>query len=250
MGLLSALGAKLQALPSRDLEPVAVAVIDSGVDASHPDLLGRVERAVSIEKINEEYKVAEGTVPENADVYGHGTAVASIITGMAPNARIIDIRILNAQNVGAGEALIAGFRYAVEQRIRIINMSLAAKAKFTSSLNSLCETAYRQNQLVVAARRNMPLVDDGFPAEFSSCIGVDIGKFLSQFDVKFRKDHAIEFIAHGEEVTVAAAGGGHTTMTGTSFATPAVTGLCALLVGAYPDLFPYDVKSLLRAFAI
>ncbi len=250
MGLLSALSAKLKELPSRELEPVAVAVIDSGVDATHPDLLGRVEHAVSIEKINEEYKVVEGTAPENADVYGHGTAVASIITGMAPNARIIDIRILNAQNVGAGEALIAGFHYAVEQKMRIVNMSLAAKARSMSLLNSLCETAYRQNQLVVASRRNMPLVDDGFPAEFSSCIGVDIGKLLSQFDVEFRKDHAIEFIAKGEEVAVAAAGGGHTTMTGTSFATPAVTGLCALLVGAYPDLFPYDVKSLLRAFAI
>jgi subtilisin family serine protease len=250
MGLLSALSAKLRELPSHNLEPVAVAVIDSGVDATHPDLSGRIERAVSIEQFNEEYEVVEATASQNADVYGHGTAVASIIAGMAPNARIVDIRVLDAQNVGSGEALVAGLRYAVQRKMRIINMSLAAKARFMSVLNSLCETAYRQNQLVVAARRNMPLVDDGFPAEFSSCIGVDIGKFLSQFDVKFRKDHAIEFIAHGEEVTVAAAGGGHTTMTGTSFATPAVTGLCALLVGAYPDLFPYDVKSLLRAFAI
>jgi len=49
---------------------------------------------------------------------------------------------------------------------------------------------------------------------------------------------------------VAAPGGGETTMTGTSFAAPAVTGLCALLVGACPDLRPFEVKSLLRAFSI
>jgi len=192
----------------------------------------------------------EETVPENADVYGHGTAVSSIIAGLAPNTRIMDIRVLDDNNVGTGEALLAGFRFAVEQKARVINMSLAARAKFAAPLHSLCETAYRQNQIVVAARRNMPLVgDDGFPAELSSCIGVDIGKFPSLFIIKFLGDQPIEFVAHGEEVKVAAAGGGYTTMTGTSFATPVVSGLCALLVGAWPDLHPFDVKSLLRAFS-
>jgi subtilisin len=95
----------------------------------------------------------------------------------------------------------------------------------------------------------MSVCDDGFPAELSSSIGVDLGNFLSQFHLKFRPDHAIEFIAHGEDVTVAAAGGGYTTMTGTSFATPAISGICALLVGAFPDLRPFEVKSILRWFA-
>ena len=67
-------------------------------------------------------------VPGNADLYGHGTAVASIICGLAPNPRIIDIRVLDTLNVGSGEALLAGFRYAVAQKIRILNISLAAKA--------------------------------------------------------------------------------------------------------------------------
>jgi subtilisin len=51
-------------------------------------------------------------------------------------------------------------------------------------------------------------------------------------------------------VLVASPGGGTTTMTGTSFAAPAVSGLCALLVGACPDLRPFEVKSLLKAFSI
>jgi len=229
---------------------VTVAVVDSGIDATHLDLSGRVLEATRVEKVGDEYEIVAGMVPENADVYGHGTAVASIISSIAPNARFIDIRVLNTSNICTGEVLVAGLRYAVENKVRIVNMSLASKGKFASALNALCETAYRQNQLIVAARRNMPLVDNGFPAEFSSCIGVDIGKFLSQFDLKFREDHAIEFVAHGEHVVVAAAGGGHTSMTGTSFATPAVTGLCALLAGAYPDLRPFDAKSLLRAFAV
>ena len=76
-----------------------------------------------------------------------------------------------------------------------------------------------------AARRNMPIEDDGFPAEFSSCVGVDIGNFISQFHLLFQEDQIIEFVAHGEAVVVAAPGGGTTTNTGTSFATPAVSGL-------------------------
>lgn len=247
--LLSALNIKFPDLTSRPLEPVSVAVVDSGIDATHPALAGKVLEAYAVEKSGDEFKVVKQPVPENADLYGHGTAVASVICGLAPNARLIDIRVLDTLNVGSGEALLAGFSFAVAQKIRILNMSLAAKASFAAKLHPLCETAYRQNQLVIAARRNMPLTDDGFPAELSSSIGVDLGKFLSQFHLAFRPDHAIEFIAHGEDVMVAAAGGGYTTMTGTSFATPAVSGICALLVGAFPDLRIFEVKSILRWFA-
>jgi subtilisin len=236
-------------LKNRKLPPVKVAIVDSGIDATHPQLRGRVVSSVRVEAKGRAQHVMKGAVSRNNDVYGHGTAVASIICKLSPNARLIDVRVLDADNVCTGDTLIAGFRYAVESGARIINMSLAANAKYAAPLRDLCEIAYRQNQLVVAARRNMPLTDQGFPAEIATCIGVDIGRLKSQFDVIFQNNNIIEFMAHGEEVVVAAAGGGKTTMTGTSFATPAVSGLCALLVGAYPDLRPFDVKSVLRAFA-
>lgn len=250
MSLRSALRHTFQELLARaDLEPVGVAVVDSGVDASHPDLAGRIASAYAVEIDDDEPVLAPRALGENNDAYGHGTAVASIITQVARNAQVTDVRVLNVGNVGAGAALVRGFRYAVEERFRVINLSLAATAKFAPQLNELCETAYRQNQIVVAARRNMPLVDNGFPAEFSSCISVDVGRFPSATQVQFREDHAVEFVGHGEDVKVAAAGGGYTSMTGTSFATPAVSGLCALLVGGNPDLRPFDLKSLLRAFS-
>lgn len=250
MDLLSALQEKLEQLSARPLKPVTVAVVDSGVDSGHPELAGRVVKAVHAEKDGEDFRIVKARVPSNHDLYGHGTAIASVIAGIAPNAAITDIRVLNTQNVGAGGALVAGLAWAVEQKFRVINMSLACRAAFAPQLHALCEKAYRQNQVVVAARRNMPLAgDDGFPAEFSSCVSVDIGRFPTPFHLRFRANHAIEFIAHGEEVVVAAPGGGHTVRTGTSLATPAVTGLCALLVGAYPELRTFEVKSLLRAFA-
>ena len=241
---------RLAEFPRQALEPVTVAVVDSGIDATHPQLAGRIVQAVRVEPAGKKQRIVKGAVPRNADVYGHGTAVASIICKIAPNARILDIRVLDLTNVCSGETLIEGFRHAINSRARIINMSLAASAKYALPLRDLCETAYRRNQLVVASRRNMPLTDEGYPAEVATSIGVNSGKFPSQLQVAFQRDRIIEFAAHGEEVLVAAPGGGETTMTGTSFAAPAVSGICALLVGACPDLRPFEVKSLLRAFSI
>jgi hypothetical protein len=95
--------------------------------------------------------------------------------------------------------LLAGFRYAFESGARTIKMSLAANAKFALPLRELCETVYRHNQLVVAAWRNVPLTDQGFPPEVSTCIGVDIEKLNSQFDVIFHNGSVIEFAARAKK---------------------------------------------------
>ena len=87
---------------------------------------------------------------------------------------------------------------------------------------------------MVAAKRNMPLQDNGFPAELSSCIGVDLARFPSPYHAEIPATHQIEFAARGENVTTTAAGGGYQSMTGTELRDPTVTGLCALLLGAFP----------------
>ena len=248
MGLRAALRYRLEEFRSRRLRPVTVAVVDSGVDATHPELAKRVVKAVHVEQDDGECRIIAGDPSKNADKYGHGTAVASIIAGLAPNSKIIDICVLDANNVGTGEALVAGFGHAVDSQADIINMSLAARARCSASLVPLCEQAYRNNQLVIAARRNMPLLgEEGFPAEFASCIGVDLGFFPDPFHMNFLTGSGIEFRARGEDVRVAAMGGGYTTMTGTSFATPTVSGICALLRGAYPDLQTFEVKAILAS---
>ncbi|MBL8684243.1 MAG: S8 family serine peptidase [Myxococcales bacterium] len=236
-------------LVERTLEPVTIAVLDSGIDCTHPDLAGRVARAVSVELVDGKPAIVEGRTDRNNDSYGHGTAVASIACAVSPNAKIVDVKVLGEGRLGTGAALIVGLRFAVETRAAIVNMSLAAGAEFAGRLHALCELAYRQGQVVVAATRNMPLADHGFPAELSSVVSVDQRRMDSLFRIHYRRTHPIEYAAHGEEVPVAAAGGGHTTKTGTSFATPAVSGLCALWLGAFPGLRPFEIKALLKAFA-
>jgi subtilisin family serine protease len=241
------LGRTPEELTSMPLLPVEVVVVDSGVDASHPDLSGRVTAAVHVVEI-EPGKIISETLRPGAcnDSYGHGTGVASIIARIAHNARIVDVRVLDAHNVGSGAALVAGIEWAVARRSPVINLSLVAKSRFAVPLHRACEQAYRQGQAIVAARRNVPLADEGFPAEFSSVIAVDRGTVRSPTGIAYRPGAVIEYAAHGQDMIVAASGGGYTTATGTSFATPVVAGLCALLLGADPALRPFEIKSLLK----
>jgi len=241
-----ALGTSLKALRTRNLARVDVAVVDSGVDSTHPDLRGRVGGAWKVKLRDGRQKPIRCHVGRNNDVYGHGTGVAGIIAAIAPNARIFDVRVLRGDCGGSGAALLEGFRLAVEQRVRLINMSLACEATFAQELHELCEQAYRLNLVVVASKRNMPLEDNGWPAEISSCVSVDQTDFPSPYMLKFLKPPPIEFAARGQRVLTTARGGGYREMTGTSFATPTVTGLCALLLGAFPDLRPFELKTILK----
>lgn len=240
----------LRELAAASHQPLEVAVLDSGVDGSHPDLRGRLDAAFAID-LDDQLRpsVTPRAVEENNDLFGHGTAVAGIITQIAPHARIVDIRVLNERNVGSGVALLAGLGLAIERGCPVINMSLATKRKFAPQLAELCERAYLAGLLVVAATRNLPLADHGFPAELSSTISVDKSQVEDIFELAYRSDHPVEFAARGNEVPVPAAGGGYTVMTGTSFATPTVAGLCALLVGAFPELRPFEVKTVLKAWS-
>lgn len=244
-----ALEARLDELAGRATHPVEVAILDSGIDATHADLSGRVVAAYSIDAEGDEPQITEHVTPANRDAFGHGTAVASIIARLAPNARLVDVRVLEPGNQGTGAALVAGLRLVIERRCRLVNMSLAATARFAPGLGELCEKAYRQNQIVIASKRNMPYTDLGFPAEFSSCVSVDRDNFPTPYHIRFLEENPIEYAAHGDEVVCAVPGGGYTTMTGTSFATPTVTGLCALLLGVFPDLRSFELKTILKALS-
>ena len=248
--LQEALSLGFEELQERAIHPVEIAILDSGVDATHPDLAGHLEAAWRVVVEGGQPRLEQIPPQTNNDAFGHGTAVASILRKVAPNARLVDIRVLGGSPQGAGPAMILGLEKALERRSRILNVSLAASNRFAQVLFGLCERAYRQNQVVVASRRNMPLVDDGFPAEFSTVLAVDRDSLQSHLMVRFREDQPIEFAAHGEEVVVAAPGGGYTTMTGTSFATPVVSGLCALLAGAFPNLRPFEIKTILKAHSV
>lgn len=230
------------------LETIDVAVIDSGVDATHPDLAHRVVSQWTVEEAEGRLTAIELETGTNNDTFGHGTAVAGIIARIAPNARIHDIRVLDARNRGDPTASLVAFRHVLAKRHRLINMSLAIPASQREPLFKLCESAYQRNQIVVAAKRNVPVTDEGLPAEFSSVISID-NHAVPEMGLRFIDQGLIEFATLGNELTVPAPGGGYTVKTGTSFATPTVTAMCCLFLGRWPALRQFELKTILKARA-
>ena len=236
MNLSQALRTELSSLRERELAPIEVAVLDTGVDSSHPDLRDRVSRAFEVERAGRRFRISSLPVPANNDRLGHGTGVSSTIAAIAPNAHLVDIQVAGADKVGSGEALLAGLRFALERGFPLINMSLACHRRLLAPLTELCEFAYFRNQVIVAA-------------ELSSCIGAEDDRFPTPYELRFRDRHPIEFGAHGDGIVVAAPGGKYTLQTGTSYATSTLTGLCALILGAFPGLTPFELTSALKGHA-
>lgn len=245
------LNMSLRKLRKRELEPIGVAVVDSGIDSTHPDLAERVvaSHVILPSEDGSPCMVQSVPLPTDNDACGHGTGVAGIVADIAPNARLHDIRVLNESNLGTGRQLVAGFRQAIETGARIVNLSLASRKAFSGELNEICEAAYRNNQIVIASMRNHPREDNGYPAELSNCIAVGMDAFPSRLVWKYRRDHPIEWLADGDMVRGPAKGGGYTEYLGSSFATPTISGIVALWIGSHPDLRPYEIKTLLKLLA-
>ena len=104
-----------------------VAVIDSGIEVTHPAVGGKVRRSVRVELGEEEPQVVDD--PEASDVVGHGTACAGIIHGLAPDAEFLSVRVLGPDNRGKGAAFAAGLEWAIEQGASVVNLSLSSKSE-------------------------------------------------------------------------------------------------------------------------
>jgi subtilisin family serine protease len=247
--LLEALSTPLDDWWKRDLAPVEVAVLDSGIDATHKDLQGRVAASFAVEPGEGGPQLREIPLGTNNDVYGHGTAVGGIIARLAPNARLIDLRILGTDNGGSSECLVRGLKEAVQRKWPVLNLSLALKRQYADLVRPLCEVAWHQGQTIVSAMRNYPVSDYGLPAEFATSISVETDTFPDTHHIRFQPGEIIEFVALGDNVTVPAPGGGYTQREGTSMATPVISGLCAVLLGAFPGLLPFEVRTVLKHHA-
>ena len=241
----------LYRLAENNLKPVKVAVLDTGIDARHEALAGHVVRTVGYRRENGESIAVKLNRKANNDPSGHGTGAAAIIAALAPNARLIDYRVLDADNGGYGSTVLQGLRDAIESDAEIINISVAfTKDRYWDETVKLLEEAYRRNKIVVAAKRNIPRPGDlGLPAELSNAISVDMGDYSDSYTLRYLRNCAIEFSAHGASVLTARTGGGYTRLTGTSFATPTVAAFCALLRGLNPSLKLFEIKTLLKHYA-
>ncbi len=220
---------------------VRVCILDSGIEAAHPRV-GEVASSVVITVSEDGEPIASADT--EGDLCGHGTACASVVRELAPEAEIHSVRVLGAGFSGTGRTLLAGLRYAVEQGYEVVNMSLSTtKRKFGDELHELADLAYFQRTVLVASAHNMPV--ESFPWRFSSVISVGSHEEADPFVFYANPDPPVEFFARGVDVELGWTGGGTIRATGNSFATPCISAIAALILGKHPQLTPFQLKTVL-----
>ena len=225
---------------------VRVAVVDSGIDGDHPDLKGKVKE--SVEVVAEDGKL-EFRPSTSGDQAGHGTACAGIIASIAPDVELYSVKVLGPKGSGSGEMFLVGLDYAIKQKFHIINLSLGTtKREYFAPVHDLLDRAYQAGCIIVAAANNLPY--PSYPSIFSSSV-VSVVKRSGDdpFNFAYRYGQVIELVAPGVEIKTAWPGGGYRQLTGNSFACPYIVGIIALLKEAYPELTPFQVKSILFTIA-
>jgi subtilisin family serine protease len=224
---------------------VRVCILDSGIEVGHP-LVGDVQGlyAIALDEDGETILSED----EQGDTCGHGTACAGIVRALAPECELYSVRVLGGGYTGSGKVLVAGLRWAIEQGFDVVNMSLSTtKRDLAGTLRELADSAYFQRTVLVASAHNMPV--ESFPWRFSSVISVGSHESPDPMTFYFNPEPPVEFFARGLEVDVAWLGGSTLRTTGNSFATPHVTGLCALVLSKHPELTPFQLKSVLSLTA-
>jgi type VII secretion-associated serine protease mycosin len=244
---------------------VRVAVIDSGTDATHPQLAGP-------DRVLTGYDELHGLPGGNLDCVGHGTTVASIIAaqradgigfaGLAPGAAILPVRIsekdVDASGNAKGEAvgpdgLARAIRWAVDNGARVVNLSVVVYA-FDQALESAVAYARSKNVVLVAAVGNQHRTDGKpdpvpFPAALDGVIGVGA---IDERGVRVGQSQVgpyVDLVAPGGSVVAATRMFGHNVWTGTSFATPMVSAAAALIIAAEPRITADEVAQRLEATA-
>ena len=224
---------------------IRVAVLDSGWDRSIGD--PRVLPGVGFVDPDDDFALAHND--DDQDVLGHGTACADVILGVAPDARIVPVKVFGKVLETSPGTLHAALLWAIEADVQVINVSLGTRLEGTlHPLYAACEKARRAGIIVVAAGHNAN--DWSYPAIFENVIGVSAARFDSPYHFRYRAEHAMECEAWGVDRPVRWIGGERVVKHGTSFAAPNVAGIVALILESHPHATLENVRDMLSRFAL
>ncbi|EFV75745.1 MULTISPECIES: S8 family peptidase [Cytobacillus] len=215
---------------------IKIAVLDTGCDLSHADLKDRITGGRNFtDDDNSDPNIFK-------DYNGHGTHVAGTIAahendagviGVAPEADLLIVKVLNKDGSGQYEWIINGIHYAIEQNADIISMSLGGPAD-VPELHDAIKAAVKKNILVVCAAGNEGDGDDStdefaYPGCYNEVISVGAVN-LERDSSEFTNSHnEIDLVAPGEEILSTFLNGKYATLSGTSMAAPHVSGALALI---------------------
>jgi subtilisin family serine protease len=253
---------------------VVVAVLDTGMQADHPDLIGSLWTNAGEVPGNGRDDDRNGVVDDvhganmldgSSDIdddNGHGTHVAGIIaahrgngiggSGVAPDAKIMPVKVLDASLAGNVSALASGIRYAVDNGARILNVSVNSDQS-TPELAAAVRYAGEHGATIVASSGNgardldlLPSYPAALPdpAVLSVSATTASGALWRQANLGWL---SVDLAAPGEHILSTTRGSTYELMTGTSSAAPYVSGTLALMAAVRPDLSQPALRDVLLA---
>lgn len=230
---------------------VKVAVIDTGIDASHPELKNKL-----ITNVNVMNSLKKG-LPDS-----HGTHVAGIIAaekgngiggyGIAPNSDIVSIDVFNRSFFTSDYTIAEGILEAIRQDVDVMNMSLGSYYP-SPIIKDAVQKAIDKGIVIVAAAGNDGVNLASYPASYEGVISVGATDENNELAFFSTYGPAVDVVAPGHKVYAPVydvdKGSSFVEMSGTSMATPVVTGAVSLLLSKHPNLTPYQVSYILTKTA-
>ncbi|MHB1128330.1 MAG: S8 family serine peptidase [Bacillota bacterium] len=240
---------------------VIIAVIDSGVDAGHPDLAGKLVTG---------YDAISGAVGLPGDDEGHGTMVAGVaaavqgnsvgISGVAPGARIMPVKVLGSNGFGTLADVAEGITWAADNGAKILNLSLGSSDD-SQALREAVIHAYARGTVIVAAAGNNR-GDVSYPAALPEVIAVTATNENDLFwegsgTSGSNRGNSVDLSAPGVSIVVASLDlrysdsrrYSYASASGTSLATPHVAGVAALIASKYSEYTNDQIRTLLASTA-
>ncbi len=230
---------------------IRVAVVDSGVEPDHSWVGGRLDASYTVMRTGSECQLLK---TKGGDMFGHGTACSGQIRRFAPDVDLISVQILGGGLRADSESLLGALGWLATQDVHLINLSLSTmREELALRIGHAIDDLSARDATVICAR-GYHRSGRAYPTNFASTVAVNY-KALEHARVEFRPKDPVEFDASGAQMEVAwkstkEAPNATRVAEGSSFACPLVTGLAARILSVSPTLTPYELKSLLKAYAL